>query len=118
MKVCEGTFDLIVSIVKKGDAEVLMEHAKKAGAEGGTILNGRGTGIHEGMKIFGVAFQPEREVILILAERCHSDAVFKAIYTAGKLDVSGNGISFMVDVSKVAGIVHLPAVDFSGGGET
>ena len=40
-------YDLIVTIVNKGRAEKVMEAAKKAGAEGGTILHGRGSGVHE-----------------------------------------------------------------------
>ena len=35
-------FDLIVSIVEKGRACEVVAASKKAGAEGGTILSGRG----------------------------------------------------------------------------
>jgi nitrogen regulatory protein PII len=111
MKVTSERFDLIVGIVKKGEAEGLMNEAKKAGANGGTILNGRGTGIHESMKIFGVAFQPEKEVIFILTEKSKTDEIFKAVHDAADMDKPGNGIIFLLDVAKVAGIVHLPAVE-------
>ncbi|ULQ60252.1 P-II family nitrogen regulator [Brucepastera parasyntrophica] len=108
MNICYEQFDLIVGIVKKGEAEILMDHAKAAGAEGGTILNGRGTGTDEGMKIFGVAFQPEKEVILILTDKTKSDAVFQAVYDAGDLEKPGNGICFVIGVPKAAGIVSIP----------
>ena len=45
-------FDLIITIVNKGQAEKVVE-ASKAGAEGGTIVLGRGTGIHEKLNYLG-----------------------------------------------------------------
>ncbi len=38
MNSCALSYDLIVTIVSKGNAEDVVEYAKKAGAEGGTIL--------------------------------------------------------------------------------
>ncbi len=111
MKVTRDDFDLIVSIVAKGSAEDVMDYAKQAGAEGGTILGGRGTGIHEGVKVFGILFEPEKEVVLILTEQTKTKAVMKSIYYGMKMAEPGNGIIFVIDVAKVAGIVHLPSVD-------
>ena len=38
--------DLIVTIIKKGYAERIIEASREAGAEGATITFGRGTGVH------------------------------------------------------------------------
>lgn len=62
-------YDLIVTIVNKGFAQEVVEASKKAGAEGGTILQGRGTGIHEKAKLFNIVIEPEKEVILTLIDR-------------------------------------------------
>ncbi len=43
----ETDFVLIVTIVKKGWGDEVIKASRKAGAQGGTILFGRGTGIHE-----------------------------------------------------------------------
>lgn len=111
MKICSAEFDLIVSIVGKGSAEDVMDCAKKAGAEGGTILNGKGTGIHEAVKIFGIPFEPEKEVVLILIDRGKSRAVMQSIYRGIGMDKPGRGIIFVLDVAKVAGIVHLDCIE-------
>jgi len=50
----EVLYDLIVTIVNKGDAEKVVESSKRAGAEGGTIMHGRGTGIHEHARLLGI----------------------------------------------------------------
>ncbi len=100
-------FDLIVTIIRRGHAEKVVEAAKEAGAEGGTIICGRGTGIHEKKKIMGLSIEPEKEIVLTLIpeEKCRE--VLNAIIKAGELDKPATGISFVLDVKEVAGIVHL-----------
>jgi hypothetical protein len=63
------TYDLIVTIVNKGDSEKVVDFSKKAGAEGGTILHGRGTGIHEQAKLFNILIEPEKDIVLTLIEK-------------------------------------------------
>ena len=60
----ERAYDLIVTIVNKGDSERVVEASRKSGAEGGTILSGRGTGIHERAKLFGLTIEPEKDCLL------------------------------------------------------
>jgi nitrogen regulatory protein PII len=107
MNSCALSYDLIVTIVSKGNAEDVVEYAKKAGAEGGTILTGRGTGIHETIKIFGIPFEPEKEVILTLVHKDIRDAVLDSIYRGAKLEKPNHGIAFVLDVEKVVGICHV-----------
>ncbi|MGI6168390.1 MAG: P-II family nitrogen regulator [Christensenellales bacterium] len=100
------SYHLIVTIVRKGDAEDVVDCAKKAGAEGGTILTGRGTGIHETIKIFGIPYEPEKEVVLTLVQKKISEQVLQAIYQGVRLEQPSRGIVFMLDVEKVLGICH------------
>ena len=99
-------YDLIVTIVNKGEAETVVEASKKAGAEGGTILFGRGTGIHEHAKLFGITIEPEKEIILTLINRQKSGDVLNAIVNEAELNKPGKGIAFVLEVDKVAGINH------------
>jgi nitrogen regulatory protein PII len=102
-----SNFDLIVTIVPKGDSEKIVTASKKAGAEGGTIIPGRGTGIHEGKKLFGIAIEPEKEVILTLVPESKTDAILEAIVEAGDLDKPGTGVGFVLDTKRIVGINHL-----------
>lgn len=102
-----SSFDLIVTIVPKGDSERVVKASKKAGAEGGTIIPGRGTGIHEGKKLFGIAIEPEKEVILTLVPESKTDAILQAIVEAGDLDKPGTGVGFVLDTKRMVGIHHL-----------
>lgn len=100
-------FELIVTIVNRGFAEEVMDAAKKAGAEGGTIIGGRGTGIHETAKLFGIPIEPEKEIILTLIHSQKTESVLNSISEAVELHKPSRGIAFVLDVEKVVGIYHL-----------
>jgi nitrogen regulatory protein P-II 1 len=106
----EVSFQLIVAIVAQGRASKIMAAAKEAGAEGGTIVRGRGSGIHESDRFFGVPIEPEKDILLVLIERNRTDGVLKAIVKAGKLNEPGKGIAFVLNVPRIEGIVHLGEV--------
>lgn len=100
-------FDLIVTIVNKGIAPDVIKASKAAGAEGGTILSGRGSGIHETAKIFGFPIEPEKDIILTLIEKGKTEQVLQAIEEKTGLKEPGKGIAFVLNVEKTEGICHL-----------
>ncbi|QHS21986.1 PII family protein [Virgibacillus sp. MSP4-1] len=100
-------YDLIVTIVNKGDSDEVVEASKSAGAEGGTIINGRGTGIHEKAKLFNILIEPEKEVVLTLISRDKTQDVLEAIEVEGKLNQPGKGIAFVMEVERTVGINHI-----------
>ncbi len=59
---------LIVSIVRKGWGNIVLEASVKAGATGGTVLLGRGIGVNEKESIFGIPIEPEKEIVLTLVQ--------------------------------------------------
>lgn len=100
-------FDLIVTIVEKGNACEVVAASKNAGAEGGTIISGRGTGIHDNKKIFGILVEPEKEVVFTLVDRRMAPTVLKNISAQLNLDQPGHGVAFLLRVEETAGICHL-----------
>jgi nitrogen regulatory protein PII len=100
-------FDCIVTIVNKGHSDPVVAASRKAGAEGGTIIFGRGTGIREVKSIMGLAIDPEKEIVLTLVRSDISRTVLEAIVAAGNLERPGAGIAFTLPVKGVAGICHL-----------
>lgn len=107
MDECNVKFDLIVTIVNKGFSEDVVEAAKAAGAEGGTIINGRGKGIHENAKLFGLSIEPEKEIVLTLIDKAKTVQVLSAISDAVELNKPSKGIAFVINVEKTVGICHL-----------
>jgi len=99
-------YDLIVTIVNKSLADTVVEASKKAGAEGGTIIYGRGTGIHEKKMLFSMMIEPEKEIVLTLIRNKKTQAVLDSIVTETKLNEPGNGIAFVLEVEATSGICH------------
>jgi nitrogen regulatory protein PII len=97
-------YEVITVVVDKGRAENVIEVATKAGSKGGTIINARGSGIHETMKLFSMDIEPEKEIVMILSEKETTDTIVSSIRGQLKIDEPGNGIIFTVDVNKAYGL--------------
>jgi len=98
---------LIITIVKKGWGDKVLEASIKAGAGGATVLMGRGVGIHEKQTILGIPIEPEKEIVLSVIDSAKSEEILDACVEACKLEEPGAGIAFVVPVEKVVGIAHL-----------
>ncbi len=99
-------YKLIAAILPKGATGKVMDAARNAGAEGGTILLARGTGVHEARRFFGISLNTEREMLLILVEERKVQEILGAVVNAGRLDEPARGIAFVLSVDEVTGIVH------------
>lgn len=92
-------------VVNLGMAEDVMTVAREAGAKGGTILHGRGTGAQVSEKLFGVEIEPEKELLLILAPEDVAERVTIALEEAFNFTRPGTGILYVESVSDVRGLV-------------
>ncbi|MFO7266167.1 MAG: P-II family nitrogen regulator [Limnochordales bacterium] len=107
-----GQFDVIVVIVASGVAEEALEAARRAGAEGATILHGRGSGIHEQKKIFNIPIEPEKDILIMLVPRQKTEGILAAVDQAVDLNKPGHGIAFVLEVKSVIGLSHpVPGAD-------
>ena len=97
---------LIVSIVRKGWGSTVLQASVKAGARGGTVMSGRGAGIHEQERIFGMSIEPEKEIVLTLVYADQVNTVLPRIVEAAELNDMGRGIAFVLPVDSVVGVAH------------
>lgn len=93
---------LIVCIVQKGIADVIVEAAREAGAQGATVYYARGYGVRERLGVMGVAVDVEKEIINIIVSVEQSNRVFERIHVAGKLDTPGMGFAYITKLEKAA----------------
>ena len=85
----------------------MLEASVKAGARGGTVLFGRGAGINEQEKIFGMSIEPEKEIVLTGRQlRIASIRILAEIVRSADLSSTGKGIAFVVPIDKVVGVAH------------
>lgn len=97
-------FKLILSSVKQGITDGVVDAAKRAGATGATIIPARGTGIHEAKTFFGLTLEAQTDIILFLVEEHLVVQILDAIKKAGEFHKPGTGIAFVVPVEHVVGL--------------
>lgn len=95
----------LLVIVEKGAAKRVIAAAEAAGAPGGTIIQGRGLGVHDTARMFGRAVEPEKEMVLIIAPKAQVDALISEVYQQLEMDQPGNGVILLQDVSHALGLV-------------
>ena len=96
--------EVIFCIVNSGFSEEVMDAAKQCGAKGGTVIRARGTASAEAEKLFNIAIQPEKEIVMILVESKIKNDILHALYNAVGLNTPGQGIAFTMPVNSVVGL--------------
>jgi len=98
------TYKAIFIIVDKGKGESVVDVATESGAKGATIINARGSGIHETSKIFNMDIEPEKEIVLILSKDEVVQPIVESLCQTLNIDEPGNGIIFVQEVHQTYGI--------------
>lgn len=100
--------EVICCIVNAGFSDDVMDAARDFGARGGTVIRARGTANLEAERLFNIAIQPEKEMVLILVESKIKDDILHALYKAVGLKTPGQGIAFSMPVESVVGLTEAP----------
>ncbi len=100
--------EVIFCIVNAGFSEAVMDAAKEFGARGGTVIRARGTANAEAEKLFQIAIQPEKEIVMILVDSKIKNDILHALYQAVGLKTPGQGIAFSLPVDEVVGLSSAP----------
>ena len=103
--------EVIYCIVNAGYADEVMDAAREFGAKGGTVIRARGTANAEAEKIFNIAIQPEKEIVMILVEAKIKNDILHAIYKKVGLNSPGQGIAFTMPVESVVGLTNTPIIE-------
>lgn len=96
-------YELIVIIANEGRTDLVMNAAREAGATGGTVLHGKGTGDPETQKFLNVSLAHEKEVILIVAKSAQKSEIMRSILRSAGPSSEAGAITFSLPISEVAG---------------
>jgi len=113
IKTAGDDFKLVVVIVKKNLSRKVIKACRKGGSEGGTVMQGRGTGKKEIKGILGVEVEPEKDIILSLTPNEKVDSVMHHITKCANLNKPGTGVAFIINSKSICGVAHLLDDDFS-----
>lgn len=97
-------YHLIVSIVQEGYADKVMSVAKKNGANGGTLIKGRGLGSKNSFKFFNMTIEPEKDIVLIVCDNDSKNKIMEAILEKTGIKTEGKGICLSLPIDNTIGI--------------
>ena len=97
-------FELILTILNRGNVEIVMNAAKSAGATGGTLLHARRVGFEDVENIFGFTIQPEKDILAILTESSNKSAIMKKITEVAGINTESRALVLSLPVDEIMGL--------------
>lgn len=92
--------ELIVTIVNSGFSDLVMNAAKMAGAQKGSLISGKAFTDANLSDVINVPVQEDREIVFIVCDTTIRDQVIRAINDAVGLDSTGRGMIFSLPIEK------------------
>lgn len=100
-------YELLIAIANSGRTDMVMNAARAAGARGGTVIHGKGTGSENAERFYNVSIASEKELIMIVAEKTNKSEIMKAIVRNAGPDTEAGAIVFSLPISEAAGFALL-----------
>ena len=100
----EEMYKAIFTIVEREQSEDVIDAAEKAGSKGGTVIYARGSGVTETQKLFAMEIEPEKAIVLVLAEKDKVQSIVDSISTNLGIEEPNSGIIFTTSVSNAKGL--------------
>lgn len=97
--------EVIVVITNRGYVDQVMDAARSAGANGGTVMHARGTGIQQAEKFFGSTIGAEKEMIFIVTKTEKRNEIMKVIKEQAGINTDAQSVLFSLPVTDVAGFI-------------
>ncbi|WP_018658801.1 P-II family nitrogen regulator [Allofustis seminis] len=97
-------YNIVITIVDRGKADLVLDASKRAGGNGGTIIHGRGSAA-KSKKVFNMEIEPEKEIVAIIIENDKTDNIVATIAEELKIEKENTGVLFTFPLEEVRGVV-------------
>ena len=101
----EKNYHLVITIVDVGCAEKVMNAAKRKGATGGTIINGRELGGKNSFKFFNITMEAEKDIVLIVCEEKNKNDIMTEILEKTGIKTEAKGLCISLPIENVVGLI-------------
>lgn len=93
---------LLTCVVPIGKADNVLRAARDLGVTGGTVIQGRGTGLRELLGVIGIAVESEKEIVSMMIPNERRDILVEALYKAAGMDTLAAGFIYVTPLDKAA----------------
>ena len=98
------SYTLIAAVVNRGYSEEVMQASKSAGARGGTVIHSSRITDGNTLQFWGLTFQEEKEIVLIIARTEEKKNMMQAISDRCGIHSEAKGIVISLPIDSVVGI--------------
>ena len=109
--------ELLVIISNQGYNDLVMDAARAAGANGGTVIHARGTGMERSERFLGISLASEKDITFIVARTAQKNAIMKAVMEQAGVGTRAGAVVFSLPVTSTAGLRLLDAAEETEGAE-
>ncbi len=102
----KSEYHLIITVTNEGNAEKVMTIAKKNGANGGTLLKGRGMGGKSNFKFFNMTIEPEKDILLIVCHNKDKNRIMESILEKEGIKTNAKGMCFSLPIDNITGMIE------------
>jgi nitrogen regulatory protein PII-like uncharacterized protein len=96
-------FDLIMGFIDPNNTQKVIKTAKKSGATGEVVIQGRGSGL-EPANFMGLSINDKTEIVLFIVEEHHTTKILDSLSEECHIEEPGNGIFIVLNIDKVVGL--------------
>ena len=100
----KSNYHLLITIAIEGYAEKIMDVAKKNGANGGTLIKGRGIGEKNSFKFFSMTVEPEKDIVLIVCKEEDKNNIMGAILEKCGANTDAKAVCISLPINNTIGI--------------
>lgn len=98
------SYELIASVIHTDLSAPVMEAARKAGCQGGTLIKAREIGSDAGKKLFGMTLSQEKAILLILTLTSLRAPILKSICETVMKETGEHAVAISLPVDAVEGL--------------
>lgn len=99
----ESSYDLIITIVKEGYSDLVMQAAKKEGCTGGTVIEGRSLGSTRTI-FMDLVLEPEKDLVLNIVPCNIKKNVMESINKSCGIKTPARGLLISLPIDNVVGL--------------
>lgn len=97
-------YQAIITIMDRGICNRAVEAVTDTGSHSGTLLKGRGSGLHEKKTILNMALEPEKDILLLVSKEENVDTIINSLDDCLNITEPGKGLLFSMQVNRIHGM--------------
>lgn len=98
------SYHAIITIMDRGLCSKAVDAITETGSHSGTLLTGRGSGLHEKQTILNMALEPEKDILLLISKDENMNDIIHNIDNSLSITEPGNGLLISMQVNRIHGL--------------